>query len=242
MLELGIYFLGLCAFGGLCGALTGVALARLGRRGPAQPQALALSPWALWLPVAAALGLPLVWDGGWWQTAIVLTVICLGLRLLTGPVHWFAGESWGKRWRWALRVWCFGMIGYAAVWLWNDFVFRHWIFISPPAWDLWLPSLEHTAFWQAALLLCLVQPVLEEMFFRGFLFRGFVGKKIGFSATRALALSSLLFALAHPPALWLPAFYLGALLAWLDWRSGDLRWCMLAHVIHNSLYFVWLLV
>ncbi len=216
-------------------------MARLGRRGEARPRSVALSAWALWLPVVAALGLPWVWDGGWWQTTVVLGITCVVLRLLSGPVHWFRAQPMSKRWGWALRVWCFGMLGYASVWLWNDFVFRHWIPTAPLAVELWLDSIRGGALWQAALLLCLVQPILEEMFFRGFLFRGFVGAKIGFSPTRALAFSSLLFALAHPPALWLPAFYLGALLAWLDWRSGDLRWCMLAHAAHNSLYFAWLL-
>ena len=34
---------------------------------------------------------------------------------------------------------------------------------------------------------------------------------------------------------WLPALYLGGLFGWVYWRSGKLRYAVLAHASHNAL-------
>ncbi|MHC4381143.1 MAG: CPBP family glutamic-type intramembrane protease, partial [Planctomycetota bacterium] len=68
------------------------------------------------------------------------------------------------------------------------------------------------------------------------------GSRFRLSPMRALAISSILFALSHHPDMWLPALYLGCLLAWLDWRGADLRLCMMAHMAHNSFFFALALI
>ena len=39
----------------------------------------------------------------------------------------------------------------------------------------------------------------------------------------------------HEVEAWLPVLYLGGLFGWVYWRSGKLRYAVLAHVIHNAL-------
>lgn len=85
-----------------------------------------------------------------------------------------------------------------------------------------------------ALLAALLMPLLEEMLFRGFLMRTLAARR-EHGPIRALGFSALVFALAHGPAMWLPTFVLGALLAWIDLHAGDLRRAVLVHVAHNTL-------
>ena len=82
--------------------------------------------------------------------------------------------------------------------------------------------------------------MLEEAFFRGFLFASLAADP-RFGPFRALLLSSLIFGLAHPPLMWLPAMGLGCLFAWVHWRVGDLRAPILLHILHNGLVCLWML-
>ncbi len=84
------------------------------------------------------------------------------------------------------------------------------------------------------LLAILVLPLLEEALFRGYLWR-FLAGRADFGPRRALAFSSLVFAMAHEPQVWLPVFYLGGLFGWVYWRSGRLRYALLCHALHNGL-------
>ena len=82
------------------------------------------------------------------------------------------------------------------------------------------------------LLVVLVGPAAEEIFFRGFCFAGLVGRW-GFWG--AAAGSSALFGLAHlDPALMGPAFVSGLVFAWVYWRTGSLWPVVLAHVARNA--------
>ena len=86
---------------------------------------------------------------------------------------------------------------------------------------------------QTALLAVLVMPVLEEMLFRGFLFRA-LARHRAYGPARALVFSSVVFALAHGPVMWLPSLILGGLFAWIDHHTGNLRLAMLVHALHNA--------
>ncbi|HEY2980714.1 MAG TPA: type II CAAX endopeptidase family protein [Anaerolineales bacterium] len=78
----------------------------------------------------------------------------------------------------------------------------------------------------------LVAPVVEEMFFRGFLFSGF-RQRYGWIG--ALVLSSALFALAHlDPASLFPTFLMGCVLAFVYHRSGSLWPGIILHCLLNS--------
>lgn len=243
-------FFGLLIFGGLLGVVSGVSLARLGRRGEAKPSAYPLAPWLLVLGVVAIYlvnrGLSELFP----ETAVEVAPIRLALaalvlitpvllfRILGKAPGWFQKGQIHRRFTWAIRVWLCAMPGFLAVVLLNDFLFNHWIPWTPgPDPLLGLSSLSTQDLALSALFLCILLPILEEALFRGYLFRGLVGARFKLSSVRAIAISSLIFALAHQPDLWLPMLYLGCLLAWLDWRGADLRLCMMAHIAHNSFFF-----
>jgi uncharacterized protein len=81
-----------------------------------------------------------------------------------------------------------------------------------------------------------VVPLIEELFWRSFLLRWvidphFARVPIGRVTPAAAAVTSALFALAHPE--WLPALLTGLLWAWLLWRTKSLSACVLSHAVAN---------
>ena len=75
-------------------------------------------------------------------------------------------------------------------------------------------------------------PLVEELFFRGFLLRG-LERRLG--TTWAVLVSSLVFAGVHLQGLQFPALFLfGLLAAWLTVRSGRLGPAWAAHVGFNA--------
>jgi membrane protease YdiL (CAAX protease family) len=79
----------------------------------------------------------------------------------------------------------------------------------------------------------IVAPVVEEIFFRGFVFAGLRGH---YGWRRAALLSSALFAVIHAlPTAILPIFILGYIFAYLYQRSGSIWPAILMHVATNSL-------
>jgi len=245
-------FSGLLIFGGLLGVVSGVSLARLGRRGEAKPTAYTLAPWLAVLGAASIYfaneGLSRLFPSTTSEvnplclslTALVLAAPILLFRISGKAPGWFRKGQVGRRLTWAIRVWLVAMPGFLAVVLLNNFIFNNWIPWTPePDPLLGLADLSGSELALSALFLCLFLPILEEALFRGYLFRGLVGPKFRLSAVRAIAVSSLIFALAHSPDMWLPMLYLGCLLAWLDWRGADLRLCMMAHIAHNSFVFAY---
>ena len=84
----------------------------------------------------------------------------------------------------------------------------------------------------AFLGICLVAPVMEELFFRGLVFKSFLER---YSVRKAVVASSLLFALFHlNPWQAIVAFPIGVLNAWLVLRTGSLVPGMLAHFATNT--------
>lgn len=243
-------FVFLILFGLASGGFTGVALARLGRRGRNTPKTLALRPADL---VAAPLlvFLSLFGLGMWWPSeaepamvydsllaVVVFLVPILMLRMFLGPTFWFEKGVVRKRLGWATRAWLVGIPGLLAMAAATQLLIVPFLPHDAPTALDGLDDHGPGTIALMALFACIVQPILEEMLFRGFLFRGLCGPRIGLSPTRALFVSSLLFGLAHTPDMWLIGMYLGGMLAWLDWRSGDLRLPMLAHCAHNTFFFV----
>jgi CAAX prenyl protease-like protein len=93
--------------------------------------------------------------------------------------------------------------------------------------------------------LVVVVPVFEELFWRSFLLRWvidneFVRVPIGKVTPVAAAVTSALFALAHPE--WLPALLTGALWAWLLWWSKSLSACLISHATANLALGVYVIV
>lgn len=90
----------------------------------------------------------------------------------------------------------------------------------------------------------LLVPVMEELFWRGFLMRWV--ERADFEAqdprrvgARAVLISTFLFMLAH--TLWLAAIVAGLAYAWLYRRSGKL-WCaVIAHAVTNAALGLWVI-
>src|SRR6185503_5853530 len=75
-------------------------------------------------------------------------------------------------------------------------------------------------------------PIVEEAFFRGFLFQGFRQK---YGWIRAMLLSSAIFAAAHlDPVSLIPTFILGLVLAYLFQRSNSVWPGIILHFLVNA--------
>jgi membrane protease YdiL (CAAX protease family) len=96
----------------------------------------------------------------------------------------------------------------------------------------------------AAIFVCVVAPMAEELFFRGFVFGALRRMRIvvggrEFGPWVAALITGLLFGLAHTgsaaPRYLVPLGLLGFLLCLLRWRTRSLYPCMALHSINNSL-------
>lgn len=87
----------------------------------------------------------------------------------------------------------------------------------------------------AIVLIGVVAPLSEELFFRGFVFSGLRSR---FSLWPAALIAGLVFGLVHAPTgitTVVPLAALGVVLSWLYDRTGSLWPCVIAHMINNGL-------
>ena len=87
----------------------------------------------------------------------------------------------------------------------------------------------------AVVLIAVLAPISEELFFRGMIYGGL---RLRFSVWPAAILSGIIFVLPHALTGPLAAIILaglGVALAWLYERTGSIWPCIFAHVINNSL-------
>jgi membrane protease YdiL (CAAX protease family) len=96
----------------------------------------------------------------------------------------------------------------------------------------------------AAVFVCVIAPIAEEFFFRGFVFGALrrwrvviAGRELGTWA--AAIVTGILFGLAHTgsanPEYLVPLGFLGFVLCLVRWRTGSLYPCMALHSFNNSL-------
>ncbi|HUZ29963.1 MAG TPA: type II CAAX endopeptidase family protein [Solirubrobacteraceae bacterium] len=96
----------------------------------------------------------------------------------------------------------------------------------------------------AAVFVCLIAPVAEEFFFRGFIFGVLrrwrivvAGRQLG--PWVAAVITGILFGLAHSgsasPRYLVPLGFLGFVLCLVRWRTGSLYPCIALHALNNSL-------
>ena len=79
----------------------------------------------------------------------------------------------------------------------------------------------------------ILAPIVEEIFFRGFLFQGFRQR---YGWIRSTLLSSAIFAVAHlDPVALIPTFILGGVLAYLYHRSNSVWPGVILHFLVNAL-------
>ena len=77
-----------------------------------------------------------------------------------------------------------------------------------------------------------IAPICEEIFFRGFVFAGFLRSM---PLVWAIILSALLFAVAHAdPGSFAVLFFIGLALAFLRWRTQSLWPGILLHLLNNG--------
>lgn len=96
---------------------------------------------------------------------------------------------------------------------------------------LWQGGLEPLQIAGVALLLAVIVPVVEELFFRGFIQGGLRQDHPRW----AIAASALVFANYHAASLWSPApLILGLTLAWLYEHEGNLAAPMSCHIVNNA--------
>lgn len=78
----------------------------------------------------------------------------------------------------------------------------------------------------------LLAPLVEEIFFRGFLFQGFRAR---YGWVKSMLLSSAIFGIAHlDPASLIPTFILGNLLAYMYHRTNSVWPGVIVHVLVNT--------
>lgn len=102
---------------------------------------------------------------------------------------------------------------------------------SDTALEVILP-LEGGALFGALVLAILVGPLIEEVLFRGFL-QPLLVQNLG--ETGGIAVTSLMFAVLHPSATWLPIFGLSCLLGVIQLRTHRLVAAWVVHATHNAL-------
>jgi membrane protease YdiL (CAAX protease family) len=89
--------------------------------------------------------------------------------------------------------------------------------------------------WFTFIVVVLIGPFAEELFFRGFVFAGLLRR---FGLPAAVVISSALFAAAHMDmAVAGPAFLAGSVFALVYWRTGTLWPVILAHTVQNAIAF-----
>jgi membrane protease YdiL (CAAX protease family) len=95
-----------------------------------------------------------------------------------------------------------------------------------------------------ALFVCVIAPIAEELFFRGFFFNALRQWRLPIAGRTARTLlaavvTGIVFGLAHvgsAPAKYLvPLGFLGFVLCLVRWRTGSLYPCMALHSVNNSL-------
>ena len=96
------------------------------------------------------------------------------------------------------------------------------------------------------LRLVLVVPLLEEIFWRGFLLRFLVNEDFeqvpfGKFSWVSFAIVTLAFGFSHPRADWPAAILTGMLYNWVAYRTKSLSTCVLTHAVTNLLLGLWIM-
>lgn len=191
----------------------------------------------LWL--ALALGAMYLLGSLSWDLDPGLSVTLLEMLLLI-PVWWLTVRRYGVGWQAlglrgfggrALGVGCGLMIG---SWLFNLMYSLGLAQLGLRMQADLIPILaELSAPWLFAVGAVLVAPLVEEIFFRGFVFAG-LRERYGWR--RAAVISAGLFAVIHlQPTAIAPIFVLGLIFAYLYERSCSIWPAVLMHVSSNAL-------
>jgi CAAX prenyl protease-like protein len=108
------------------------------------------------------------------------------------------------------------------------------------------PALYWTMVLFRFLRLVIVVPLVEEIFWRGFLLRYLISEKFTAIAIGTFSWISFIavtagFGFAHSRADWIPAFICGALYNLVAYRTRSLAACAVAHALTNLLLGLWVM-
>lgn len=156
------------------------------------------------------------------------------------PIWWLAMRKYGVGWdALGIRRFDAGALGVGCGLMLMSFLFNLvWaallsFFGQRAQVDLVPIFAELSSPWWLLLAGIVVAPVVEELFFRGFLYAGLAER---YSWQKAAVISSALFALIHlQPFAIAPIFILGFIFAYLYRRSGSIWPAVLMHVSTNAL-------
>jgi membrane protease YdiL (CAAX protease family) len=189
--------------------------------------------WVLFVAVAALAQL-LEWD--------LNPGLFIGLAelVLLVPVWWLTVRKYGVGWEaLGLREFKGGFIGLGCGLMilsfllnavYGAFLALFGLEIQP---DLIPVFAELDSPWWLLIAGVIVAPVVEEIFFRGFVFSGLRNR---YSWRTAAVISSLFFALVHlQPAALIPIFILGYIFSYLYYRSNSIMPAILMHISTNAL-------
>jgi hypothetical protein len=167
-------------------------------------------------------------------------IVSLAELLLFAPAWWLAVRKYGVGWEalglrgfkgQAIRVGCVLMVlSYGFNLLYATFLslfgLRMQVDLVPVFSQLSSP-------WLLLLGGAVVAPIVEEIFFRGFVFAGLRGR---YGWQNAALISAFLFAVIHfTPTAFIPIFILGCIFAYLYQRSNSIWPAILMHASTNGL-------
>ena len=124
----------------------------------------------------------------------------------------------------------------------------------PPRTDGFNPELftsEPLLYWLTIIFrflrLVIVVPLVEEIFWRGFLLRYLINEKFdevpfGTFSWLSFAVVTVAFCFAHTTADWPAAAVTGALYNWVAYKTKSLSTCVVAHALTNALLGGWIMV
>jgi membrane protease YdiL (CAAX protease family) len=157
-----------------------------------------------------------------WQT---LTAWFFSLRITGRRLALWGFTTPNKAFFWTIPV------ALAAVYLVS---FLHDLVVHPKQQDI-IGEFPHTLAGVVlfVILAVFMAPFFEEIFFRGFLFRGF---SASWGWIAGACVSAAIFGLAHLQLdVFVPLFALGIALAWVYKRTGSLWTCIAFHALFNAL-------
>ncbi len=185
------------------------------------PEQVGLWPWL----VAYLLTMTVLAGHTWWYTRERFAAPGAALGLRAAPAWAWVAALAGA---WALAA--------GARW------YLHWLdegagTVFGPSADVWAVAVEAVGVRGALALFvmtfCVVAPLVEELFFRGFL-GGALRDVTWLSPATAVLANGALFALVHPWVSMPPVLLLGVGTAWLARRTGSIIPGIGAHAVYNA--------
>lgn len=165
----------------------------------------------------------------------IALVVLLFLRWRAGPAPRATAPFTPAAARWSLALYAWFLPGWLGLQLANQMLVEAWS--GRPAEQAAaeeLRTLHGVSLAVGVLVAVLVQPVVEELLFRGYLQR-FLATRPGFSPLRVLVCSSFVFASFHEVQVALPILACGLLFGWAYQRTGRIEAAILLHVLHNGI-------